>query len=309
MKILITCPPMLGRLDEFMPILNQHPALSITKVDVEQTLSEDELLEILPGHAGWIVGDDPASEQVLSTAAAKGLKAVIKWGIGIDNIDLNAIDNLDIKFTNTPFMFGDEVADVAIGYIIGLARELFFIDRQVRKGMWPKPPGSSLKNKNVGIVGGGDIGSQIAIRSRVLGMNPFIYDPKLVADSDFVHLEWPNKLAIMDYIVFACSLTDSSYHMFNFDTLKLVKKGVRIVNVSRGSVIEQYSLIEGLDTNKVRSAALDVMEIEPLPISSELLKFEECIFGSHNSSNTIEAVDRASKQSIKHLLEFLGFEE
>ena len=310
MKILVTCPPMLGQFDRFLPIFSKHPKLEVTQAQVTQTLTEEELMDILPGHAGWIVGDDPVTRQVLKQGLDGGLKAVIKWGIGTDNIDFQAIDEFSLKFSNTPGMFGEEVADVATGYIIGLSRELFFIDREVRKGNWPKPAGNSLKGKNIAIVGGGDIGYQIVWRVNALGMRAHVFDPNIdsAKKADFELLQWPEKLGEMDFIVFACSLNDSTYHLFNKDALKLLKRGVRLVNVSRGSVVEEAALLEGLECGLIQSAALDVMEIEPLPRSSKLLEYDKCIFGSHNSSNTIEGVIRASEQSINLLFEYLNIE-
>lgn len=311
MKILVTCPPMLGQIESFRSHFERYENIQLTTPAVTQTLSEQELLEIVPGHAGWIVGDDPVTERVLEESVAKGLKAVIRWGIGTDNIDFDAIQKYKIKFSNTPNMFGSEVADVAIGYLIGLSRELFLIDREVRKGVWPKPAGNSLSGKAIAVVGGGDIGSQIIKRVAAMNMLPFLYDPfvKQGKTNQCEVLTWPVKLDDMDFIVFACSLTDSSYHMFNDNTLDLIKSGVRIVNVSRGGVVEEVSLIKGLETGKIKSVALDVMEEEPLKQNSKLLDYESCVFGSHNSSNTVEGVVRASEESISLLLQYLGFEK
>lgn len=310
MKILVTCPPMLGQIDRFLPIFSQYHNLEVTQAKVTQTLSEEELIDLLPGHAGWIVGDDPVTRQVLENGLKGGLKAVIKWGIGTDNIDFEAVEEFNLKFSNTPGMFGEEVADVAIGYIVGLSRQLFFIDREVRKGSWPKPAGNSLKDKNIAVIGGGDIGYQIVKRVNALGMHTHVYDPNLndAKNSDFELLQWPEKLGEMDFIVFACSLNDGTYHLFNTEAVKLVKQGVRLINVSRGSVVEERALLNGLESGVIQSAALDVMEIEPLSLSSNLLKYDQCVFGSHNSSNTIEGVIRASEQSINLLFKYLDVE-
>ena len=103
------------------------------------------------------MGDDPATDKVLKSGKKGKLKALVKWGIGVDNIDIDACKRLEIKFSNTPDIFGDEVADIAIGYMIALSRNTFLIDREIRKGNWVKPTGSSLKGKTVGILGLGDI--------------------------------------------------------------------------------------------------------------------------------------------------------
>ena len=137
--------------------------------DMTQTLSEEKLIKIISKYDGWIVGDDPATDKVLKSGKKGKLKALVKWGIGVDNIDIDACKRLEIKFSNTPDIFGDEVADIAIGYMIALSRNTFLIDREIRKGNWVKPTGSSLKGKTVGILGLGDIGKNVAKRSKVLG--------------------------------------------------------------------------------------------------------------------------------------------
>ena len=118
--------------------------IDITTPDVVQTLTVDELIDIVPQHDGWIIGDDPATFEVFEAGKAGQLKVAVKWGIGVDNVDFAACDRLGIPITNTPGMFGAEVADLAMCYILGLARDAFFIDREVRSGNWPKPAGISL---------------------------------------------------------------------------------------------------------------------------------------------------------------------
>lgn len=307
-KVLITCPPMLAVMDSFRPHFEKR-GVQVHCPKVVQTLSEEELLAIVPGFDGWIVGDDPVTRRVLEAGRKGRLRALVKWGIGVDNIDFSAANDYGIAVTNTPFMFGREVADVAMCYITGLARETFFIDREVRAGHWPKPRGISLKDKVVGLVGYGDIGKNIARRAVAADMKVIVYDPAVLNGDTAEGCEaeiWPNRLGACDFIVLACSLNKDNRHMLNAETLNIAKNGVRIVNVARGPLIDETALIEALRSGKVHSAALDVMEVEPLPMNSPLRGFDRCIFGSHNGSNTIEAVQAASERSMKLLFEMLG---
>ncbi len=157
MKILVTCPPMLGMIESFRYLFAER-GIELSAPNVVQTMSVDELKEIVPQHDSWIIGDDPATREVFEAGKAGNLKAAVKWGIGVDNVDFDACKDLDIPIINTPDMFGREVADVAMGYVIALARETFEIDRAVRKGEWIKPRGVSLSGKTVALVGFGDIG-------------------------------------------------------------------------------------------------------------------------------------------------------
>ncbi len=308
MKVLVTCPPMLGMIDSFRPIFEKY-GVEVTAPKVVQTLSVEELKELVPHHDGWIIGDDPATREVFTAGKAGKLKAAVKWGIGVDNVDFTACKDLGIPVTNTPNMFGAEVADIAMGYVIALARETFQIDDGVRQGSWPKPRGFSLAGKTVALIGYGDIGKNTASRLLASEMKVIAYDPVAPDSPELAPVEraeWPNRIEEADVIVVTCSLTPSSYHMINADVFARAKDGVRIVNVGRGPVIDEPALESALKTGKVYSAALDVFEIEPLPMDSYLRTHPRCIFGSHNASNTVDAVTRTSKIAIDKLMEFLG---
>lgn len=298
---------MLGTKDHFIPILDSF-GVEAHCPEVVQTLSENELVELLPQFDGWIIGDDPASRQVFEAGKAGKLKAAVKWGVGVDNVDFEACQQLGILITNTPGMFGDEVADIALGYVIALARETFYIDREIREGKWPKNPGISLKGKRVGVIGLGDIGYNIALRLLSIGMEVLAYvkqDAK--TESERIELEmWPNRVEECDFLIFACSLNPENRHMLNAEVLNKCKDGVRIINVARGPLINESALCDALVEKKVHSVALDVFEAEPLPIKSPLRKFPLCIFGSHNSSNTTDAVLKTNESAIEQLMGFLG---
>lgn len=307
MKVLVTCPPMLGMIDYFRPIFEQH-SVEVTAPKVVQTLRVEELKVIVPQHDGWIIGDDPATREVFAAGKAGQLKAAVKWGIGVDNVDFAACKDLGIPITNTPNMFGGEVADIAVGYVIALARETFQIDKGIRQGQWPKPRGISLSDKIVALVGYGDIGKNTAKRMLAADMKVIAYDPAAPDSPGLAAVqraEWPNRVEEADFIVVTCSLTPSSRHIVNAEVLAKVKPGVRVVNVGRGPVIDEPALEAALQSGNVHSAALDVFEVEPLPMESYLRTHHRCILGSHNASNTSDAVVRTSEIAIRKLMEFL----
>jgi D-3-phosphoglycerate dehydrogenase len=299
---------MLGLINEFRHLFTEK-SIDLHCPLVKQTLSVEELKELLPQFDGWIIGDDPANAEVFKAGHQGKLKAAVKWGVGVDNVDFKAAKELGIPITNTPRMFGGEVADVAVGYVIGLARQTFWIDREVRKGNWIKPSGTSLAGKTVALVGFGDIGRNTAKRLLAFDLKVIAYDPYFQAQDNLSQVEssiWPNRLEEADFIVLTCALTADNYHLLNADIFAKVKPAVKIVNVARGPLIDESSLIDALSSGQVDSAALDVFEVEPLPLDSPLRGFEQCIFGSHNSSNTVDAVRRASHQAIALLFDFLG---
>lgn len=307
MKILVTCPPMLRMISAFNEDFERIGA-TVTAPEVIQTLSVDQLKELVPLHDGWIIGDDPATKEVFEAGVAGSLRAAVKWGIGVDNVDFDTCRRLGIPITNTPNMFGGEVADIALGYVIGLARHTFEIDRGVRKGDWIKPSGISLEGKTAALIGYGDIGKSAARRLLACGMRVVAYDP-FASDDPTLQVfreTWPNKIEEADFVVVNCALTPSSFHLLNDAVFSKMKVGVRIVNVGRGPIIDEKALERALSNNIVFSAALDVFEVEPLPSNSPLREHPRCIFGSHNASNTQDAVNRTSRIAIAKLAEFLG---
>lgn len=309
MKILVTCPPMLKQIEQFRSIF-EDKNIELVTPNVVQTLSEEELIELLPQMDGWIIGDDPATERVFVAGKNGNLKAAVKWGVGVDNVDFDACKKLGIPIINTPNMFGAEVAGIAVNYVIGLARETYLIDRGVRNGEWLKPAGISLSGRTVALIGFGDIGKATAHRLYAFNLKINVYDPFAERSEEdkkrYQFLDYPEKLGDADFVVCTCALTPKTKHMINAETIAKMKEGVRIVNVSRGPIIDENALLEGLKSGKIHSAGLDVFETEPLPMNSELRNFEKCIFGTHNGSNTIDGVIRASHEAIDKLFGFLG---
>jgi len=244
---------------------------------------------------------------VFSAAKAGSLKAAVKWGIGVDNVVFTACRDLGIPITNCPNMFGAEVADVGMSYIGALARETFVIDRGVREGRWPKPRGISLAGRTLGLVGLGDIGRNLARRALAADMKVIAYDPFFEGDvaAGVERASWPARIEEADFLAFTCALTATNRHMLNAATLALAKPGLRVVNVARGPLIDEAALCAALQSGHVHSAALDVFEVEPLPAESPLRGLPQTIFGSHNGSNSADAVRRCSLFAIDTLLGYL----
>ncbi len=308
MRVLVTCPPMLGLIEEFIPAF-EAKGLTCAPAKVTQVMSEADLIALVPQMDGWIIGDDPATRRVVAAGAAGKLKAAVKWGVGVDNVDFTAFKDHGVPVENTPGVFGGEVADVALAYVLGLARETYFIDREIRaRNAWPKPSGISLSGRTVAIVGFGDIGRQTARRILACGSKVIVYDPAF-APVEGVPVEpaaWPQRLDEADFLIFTCPLNVGTRGMFNASIFPKLKRGVRVVNVARGPVIVEKDLIAALQSGVVHSAALDVFEVEPLPADSPLRAMDRCIFGSHNGSNSADAVRRVSHIAIDKIARLLG---
>ncbi len=299
-KILLTCPPMIGLVERFGDAFAQA-GFEVTVPEFTQIVPEARLIEILPAYDGWIIGDDPATRAVFEAGAAGNLKAVVKWGVGVDNVDFDACRDLGLPVSNTPGVFGREVADLAMHYVLALARQTYEIDAGIRAGGWPKPSGISLWNKTAGVIGAGDIGRNTVKRLlahdlEVCVFDPFV-DPALLPDG-VARRDWP-QIEDLDFLIFTAPLTPDTQHMFNLDTLERAKPGVRLVNVGRGPVVQEAAVIAGLESGRIHSAALDVFEVEPLAADTPLHGFgTRCLFGSHNGSNTQDAVTAVSLKAV-----------
>jgi D-3-phosphoglycerate dehydrogenase len=307
-RILIACPQLQSTIHHYHHIFAKHD-IEIELPHVVQRLSESELLDMIHRFDGVIAGDDEFTARVLEKA--ERLKIITKWGVGIDAIDLAAAERLGIRVMNTPNAFTDEVADVVMGYIILLTRHLQKLDQSIRKGGWIKIQGVSLRGKTLGVIGVGNIGRAVARRAVVAGMSPLGYDiapvPASLMDETGMQLVGLDELLqTSDFISLSCNLTASNRHMLGPYQFALMKSGVYIINTARGPLIDEAALAKALREGKVSGAALDVFEDEPLPLHSPLRQFDNCIFGTHNSSNTFEAVMRVNDLAIGKLLDGLG---
>lgn len=328
-NILCTCPPMILQSHRYTELYKQYN-INITIPNFTQTLSEDTLCELLPKYDGWIIGDDNATYDVLFAGKQGKLKAVIKWGVGTDNVDFKACNTLNIPVSNTPHVFGEEVSDIAIGYMLCLARKLHQIHNGNLKNEWLKPSGSSLLNKKVCLVGFGDIGQSIARKLIAFNMDIWVSDPAYSKSNNKIISRYGHgcnnkdilsrldKLSAInmgtldkcmesaDYIICSCPLNDKTLHLINKSNITKCNKGVKIINVGRGPVINELDIYELLETGFIDSIGFDVFEKEPLDINNPLRKYPQNIFGSHNGSNTIEAVDKVSKIAIQKIFDYLN---
>lgn len=307
-KILVSCPLIQDTIQEYESQFAKYE-YSIDAPEVDQHLSEDELLNIIDQYVGVIAGDDEFTARVLQSA--NNLRVISKWGIGTDNIDKSAAEQEGIEVYNTPGMFDEEVADVVIGYSIMLTRQLHQIDKQVRQGIWYCPRGMSLADKTCGVVGVGNIGSEVVRRATAMGMNVVGTDVQtipvtLIDETGIEQVELEELLVRSDVVSLNCPLTDSTENLIGFEELKRIGTEGYLINTSRGGLINQPELVTALENDIISGAALDVFEDEPLSEDHSLTELDNVILGSHNAQNTQEAVRRTNNQAVENLLRGLG---
>ena len=302
---------MIGMIDHFKTDFKKAN-FEVTVPNFTQEMSESALIKIIAEYDGWIIGDDPATEAVLRAGTAGRLRACMRWGVGTDNVDFAAFEKYNVPIENTPKVFGREVADLACHYVTALARQTFTINDEVKRGSWYKPIGTSLWATKALIVGMGDIGQNLAKRLLAHDVEIYFTDPNVEpadVETPSQKVKWPEGARNIDFIIFTAPLTENTKHMLGHEALKHMKKGVKVINVGRGPLIDETALIKGLDSKIIHSAALDVFEKEPFRIEThkELLNCKDkLIFGTHNGSNTLEAVQFVSRLTIRKLSEFLS---
>lgn len=307
-RVAVTCIQLLRDLEAHRGPLDERGWEVATPEIPGQHLEGRDLVEALRGCVGVIAGDDQFTAEVLDQLPE--LRVISKWGIGVDGIDHAAAEAHGIAIRNTPGMFDDEVADVTMSYVTMLLRHLSLIDRGVRSGSWPKPPGTSLRGLTLGIVGLGAIGRAVALRALVAGMNPIGTDPseqsrRLATDIGVESSSFDEVLRRSDVISVNCPLTPETLHLFDDESIPRMRRGTYIVNTGRGAVIETDALVAGLDSGVIAGAALDVLEEEPVTAGHPLTRFDNVVFGSHNASNTLEASARVHDVAIQHLIDEL----
>ncbi len=307
-RVLITCRQMQDSLEPFRARFEASGIELVVPTITGQHLSEDELTALVGDVDGVIAGDDPFTARVLSHA--QRLRTIAKWGIGLDAIDLEAARRQGIEVTNTPGVFGEDVADVAIGYMVMLARSLHRIHDSVRSGGWLKPRGVALNGRCLGIAGFGSIGQAVGRRGAGFGMDVLVSDVATSAtetalDQNVTLVSKEQLLARADFLVLCLPLTPATHHFLDGGALAQMRHGAFLINVARGQLIDETALIAALEVGKIGGAALDVFEHEPLPHDSRLRQEGNCVFGSHNGSNTSEGVMRASDLAVTNLLHSL----
>ncbi len=305
--LLITCHHLLREIDKYRAEIAEKGVELVLAQPKGQQFSEAEMSALFKECNVAICGDDPMPRSVLEHGAQNELKTIIRWGIGTDSVDADAAAELGIRVLNTPGQFGHEVADAAFSLILMLARGYHRMDRSIREGGWSKVVGRSLNGLTLGVVGLGSIGRQIVTRGHAFGMQTIGCDAILVPEKELQktgtkQLEFRQVVDQADVLVLACNLTSENRHMMNAETLFAMKEGSYLINVARGPLVDSTALYRALTKGPVSGAGLDVFEVEPLPLDDPLRELDQCVFGTHNGSNTAEAVDRVNRKTVSMAL-------
>ena len=272
-------------------------------------IPKDEFaVRLAQADALYSTGNIVIDEKLLSMAP--NLKVVAQASVGYDNIDVAACAERGIPVGNTPGVLVDAVADLAYGLILDSARRIVQADAHVKKGLWGQrvPIGLAvdLAGKTLGIVGMGDIGSAIAKRAQVSKMQVVYHNRhQRVDDAELGVIYMPTLdklLSESDFVLLAVTLNPSTKHMLNEAAFAKMKQGSRLINISRGAVVDTEALYEALHSGKLAYAALDVTDPEPLPAEHKLLTLDNITVTPHIASATVETRDAMALLTADNIL-------
>ena len=271
----------------------------------------EELREIVSDIDGVVAGVDTWNEDVFQLAHE--LKVIARFGVGVDNIDLNAAKGHGIIVCNSPGINSSAVAEQAVALLLSLIRKVPQMNSAVRNGEWPRPMFHELKSRTIGFLGFGAIARNAAQRLRGFGAQMIAYDKfpdQNAAYSLGVRLVSQDEvLESADIISIHLPATDETKHLISKETIRMMKDGVYIINTARGSIVKETDMAEALESGKVAGFGTDVFEHEPIDLSGPLFRFENYIATPHVSAETYENCETTSVVTAKAILSVFNGEE
>ncbi len=240
---------------------------------------------------------------------APNLKIVGRAGVGLDNIDLNACKNRNIRVVNSPEGPSTSVAELTLGLIITASRKFGLVYHGTKEGRWPKKyKGRELFGKKLGIIGSGAIGGLLAKYCIALGMDVLAYDivkiPELENLDRFNYVSFDKLLSYADIISIHVPLLPDTENLLNKSAFMKMKKGVIIVNTARGGIIDENALLEAIDAKIVAGAALDVFKVEPVVLGDPILSSPHIFTTPHIGAQTIEAGEKNARIVCEKIIDF-----
>jgi len=296
--------------DQVNPILKEVLEKNGLKVTYEPEITPEQIAEKIGNFEVVVVRSRTKMTRELIANADK-CQIIARVGIGLDNIDQEAAKEKNIRVINAVEGAITAVAELVIGLMLSMAREIPRADREIRNGNWIKKElmGSELKGKYLGIVGLGNIGKRLGRLARALNMNIIGYDVVPIDDEfskevGLMKADIDTLLSSADYVSFHVPLLDSTRHMINAEKLKMMKNTARIINTARGGVIDEEGLYNSLKAGSLAGAALDVFEVEPAT-GNKLVTLPNFIATPHMGAQTKEAQLLAANIIAEKIIQIL----
>ncbi len=245
------------------------------------------------------------------------VKCIVRYGVGVDNINLRDAAEFGVQICNVPDYGTREVADQALALMMALTRKVVLSSNLIRGGIWDYQKGIPIhrfSEATIGICGVGRIGSEFAKRARSLGSKIIAYDIEYTDKrhelSDFIEfVKFDELLELSDIISIHCPLDESTYHMFSANEFNKMKNKAYIINTARGGIIDEAALLKALENNEIAGAALDVVENEPMRKNDPLLAFDNFIVTPHTSWYSEQSSRELKRKAAEEAVRFLNGEK
>jgi len=307
MKVLASARNLSMVLDQFQSQLEQAGVEIVFPQSKAPTLTEEELLEQLPGCSVAVAMPDDYSARVIEKCAPT-LKLIARSGVGYDSIDLAAARSHGVLVTTTVGANHDAVADFTLGLIVDLARHITEIAQKVRGGWWGRMAGTELRGRTLGIVGTGRVGREVAARATGFGMRLVAFDvypnQEWARSASVSYLSLDGLLSQSDFITLHAPSTAETRHLLNRETLANCKTGAYVVNTARGDLIDEAALVAALDSGQIAGAALDVFANEPPTDEQQpVITHPKVLPLSHCAGAAVEAQRRAAEIALGQVLQ------
>lgn len=296
--------------DEVDPILNKVLVDNGLKVSYEPEITKEQILEkILNFNIVIVRSRTTITKEMIDKA--ENCKIIARVGVGLDNVDQEAAKAKNIRVINAVEGAMNAVAELVLGLMLSLARQTTRGDRAIRNGQWLKKElkGTELRGKYLGIIGLGNIGKRLGRLARGLNMNIIGYDV-IPIDEEFskevglMKADLDTLLQSSDYISIHVPLLDSTYHLLDAQKMSTMKKTAKIINTSRGGVVDEDALYDALKNGTLGGAALDVFEKEPA-IGNKLAELDNVILTPHIGAQTKEAQSLAANVIAEKIIQIL----
>jgi len=296
--------------DQVNPTLNEILEKNGLQVTYEPEITPEQIAEKIGMYEVVIVRSRTKITRELIQRAEK-CKIIARVGVGLDNIDQDAAKEKNIRVINAVEGAMNAVAELVVGLMLSLAREIPRADREVRNGNWIKKElmGTELRGKYLGIVGLGNIGKRLgrlakSFNMNIIGFDVMPIDEEFSKEVGLMKADLGTLLASSDYVSLHVPLLDSTKHMINAEKIATMKNTARIINTSRGGVIDEDALYDALKNGNLGGAALDVFEIEPAT-SNNLRDLPNFVSTPHMGAQTKEAQSLAANVIAEKIIQIL----
>ncbi len=265
-------------------------------------ITDQELANYFAGAEGIIVGLEKITAELLDKLP--DLRIVAKYGVGLDNIDINACRDRNVAIGWTGGVNKRSVAEMTLGFMLALCRNLYSTSNELKELVWNKSGGIQLSGKTIGIIGFGNIGKEVHKLLKPFNCRILVNDIVQLADADDYSVVQKDKLfRESDIVTIHTPFTAQTNNLINLEAFKKMKPSSFLINTARGGIINEADLYFALKEKLIAGAALDVYEQEP-PVNRELLSLPQLICTPHTGGNAVEAVLAMGESAIDHLVQY-----